>query len=106
MYDELEGSKKITCKSVNLNSYILNNNIEKIDYLKIDCEGAEYEIIESLDENYLNNNIKKICIEYHLNKDGKINSIINKLNKCGFTINFEFGDYQINEELGIFYAQK
>jgi FkbM family methyltransferase len=106
MYDELEGSKKITCKSVNLNSYILNNNIEKIDYLKVDCEGAEYEIIESLDEDYLTNNIKKICLEYHLNKDGKINSIINKLKKCGFTINFEFGDYQINEELGIFYAQK
>jgi FkbM family methyltransferase len=101
-----ENSQTITCKSINLNDYIKTNNIEKIDYLKIDCEGAEYEIIESLDEQYLTDNIDKICLEYHFNKEGKINTILDKLKKCGFTINFEYGDYQINDELGIIYAYK
>jgi hypothetical protein len=74
--------------------------------LKIDCEGAEYEIIESLDEKYLTNNIDKICLEYHLNKNGKLNNILEKLKKCGFMVNFEHGDHQINDELGIIYAYK
>jgi FkbM family methyltransferase len=106
MFASDENSQTITCKSINLNNYIKTNNIEKIDYLKIDCEGAEYEIIESLDKQYLTNNIDKICLEYHLNKNGEINTILNKLKKCGFTINFEYGDYQINDELGIIYAYK
>ena len=101
-----KNSQTITCKSINLNNYIKTNNIEKIDYLKIDCEGAEYEIIKSLDEQYLTNNIDKICLEYHLNKNGEINTILNKLKKCGFNVNFEYGDYQINDELGIIYAYK
>jgi FkbM family methyltransferase len=99
-------SQTITCKSINLNDYIKINNVEKIDYLKIDCEGAEYEIIESLDEQYLSNNINKICLEYHLNKNGEVNIILDKLKKCGFNINFEYEDHQINDELGIFYAYK
>jgi len=106
MFASDENSQTITCKSINLNNYIKTNNIEKIDYLKIDCEGAEYEIIESLDEQYLTNNIDKICLEYHLNKNGEINTILNKLKKCGFDVNFEYGDYQINDELGIIYAHK
>ena len=106
MFTSNENSQTITCGSINLNTYIKTNNIEKIDYLKIDCEGAEYEIIESLDEQYLTNNIDKICLEYHLNKNGEINTILNKLKKCGFNVNFEYGDYQINDELGIIYARK
>lgn len=101
-----ENVEKITCKSINFNNYIKTNNIEKIDYFKIDCEGAEYEIIESLDEQYLTNNVNKICLEYHFNKNGKINTILDKLKKCNFNVNFEFGDHQINDELGIIYAYK
>lgn len=101
-----ENSQTITCKSINLNNYIKENNIKKIDYLKIDCEGAEYEIIESLDEQYLTNNINKICLEFHLNANGEVNAILDKLKRCGFSINFEYGDHQINDELGIFYAYK
>jgi len=98
-------SEKIKCKSINLNDYIKENNITKIDYLKIDCEGAEYDIIESLDKDYLTNNVNKICLEYHFNK-GQLVTLINKLKECNFKINFEFGDHQINDELGIIYAYK
>ena len=99
-------SKAKNVFSTTIENYFIDKKLNKIDFLKIDCEGAEYDIIESLDEDYLINNIQKICLEYHFNKDGKINTILNKLKKCNFNIVFEYGDHQINNELGIIYAYK
>ena len=50
------------CKSINLYEYCLRNNIDRIDYLKMDCEGAEYKIIDSLPKEFLINSISKICL--------------------------------------------
>jgi FkbM family methyltransferase len=97
---------RIICKSVNLNDYIIKNNIQKINFLKIDCEGAEYEIIESLSEEYIANNIEKICIEYHFNINNKIYSMLEKLKRCGLQIQDQGGGEVINSELGVFYAWK
>lgn len=44
--------------SITLNDIIKNNNLDSIDFLKIDCEGAEYEIIYSTSEK----NIKKMAL--------------------------------------------
>lgn len=41
-------------------------NIDKIDFLKLDCEGAEGEIIKSLNEESFKK-IKKVAIEFHDN---------------------------------------
>jgi len=101
-----DGCEEVICKSVNLFTYIQNNNIKKIDYLKIDCEGSEYEIIDSIEENYLSNFVRNICLEYHLNTNGKILPMLDKLKKCGFEIEFEHSLDQINDEIGIFYAYK
>jgi hypothetical protein len=89
-----------------LPDYIKEKDIAQIDYLKIDCEGAEYDIIESLDEYFLSTSVRSMCIEYHLNRDGKIYPMIEKLQRCGFTIEFEYNPEQINAEMGIFYAFK
>lgn len=45
-----------------LNDFISSNNIAKIDILKIDCEGAEYDILYNL--NYYDI-IKSFHIEFH-----------------------------------------
>jgi len=34
--------------STSLENIIIDNNLASVDFLKLDCEGAEYEIIESL----------------------------------------------------------
>jgi len=44
-------------ETISFDDIVLNNNIEKIKLLKIDCEGAEYEIIES------SNKMKELEIE-------------------------------------------
>ena len=50
-------------------SYILSVNIlqnfKQIDAMKINCEGSEYEIIESLGQYNLLKDIGNICVEFH-----------------------------------------
>ena len=79
----------IEVETVDLETYVNDNNITKIDYLKIDCEGGEYEIIEFMNENFLRESVDKICLEYHIFEDEdnlKLERLVNKLHKCGFII--------------------
>jgi autotransporter strand-loop-strand O-heptosyltransferase len=102
----IEEGKKIKVNSINIMDYIVENNIEKIDFLKLDCEGSEYDIFDSMPDNYLSNNVKKIFMEFHFNKNNILREkILNKLDKCGFIYRFESGRNEKNE-LGILYAWK
>ena len=46
---------------------IEENNIEKIDFLKTDCEGGEYGIFTLENLFWIKDNVKKIVGEWHLN---------------------------------------
>jgi FkbM family methyltransferase len=81
--------KYVEVNTIDINSYINDSLISKIDYLKIDCEGGEYEIIESLDEHFLKEKINKICLEYHIldiSDNLKLEKLVNKLNRCNFKV--------------------
>jgi len=41
-------------------------NLEKIDFLKTDCEGGEYDIFNEENFEFIKNNVKKISGEWHL----------------------------------------
>jgi FkbM family methyltransferase len=61
-------SKKINVPVSTLFDYLRENNISKVDLLKIDTEGHEYQCLESLfipSENGLNTVIERIQIENH-----------------------------------------
>jgi len=68
----------------NLHEYL---KLEKIDYLKIDCEGSEKEIFEEITEDTLNK-INKIVVEYHSEEIKTI--ILDKLNQVGFKVEKDF----------------
>jgi len=53
---------KVECRSIN--SLFEENYFEKIDFLKIDVEGAEYEILREITDENLQK-INKISLEYH-----------------------------------------
>ena len=81
-----EGPSEII-DSIQLKEIFEQNKIHVCNLLKLDCEGAEYAIIESLPEEYFKK-IKKIMIEYHFadSKPELSRNLINKLRNVGFNI--------------------
>jgi FkbM family methyltransferase len=94
-----ENYSVVECQSINLMDYCLEKNISKINFLKIDCEGSEYGIFENFSEDFLKI-IDKIIMEYHLNTDGRLVKMIEKLQNNGFTVNVP----DVNSEIGILVA--
>tara|TARA_R110000782_G_scaffold6311_2_gene21663 strand:- start:130 stop:816 length:687 start_codon:yes stop_codon:yes gene_type:complete len=57
--DEFNGTK--------FSSFIRDNNIDYIDFIKTDCEGGEYHVFMEENMDYLLNNVGCIVGEWHLN---------------------------------------
>ncbi|MBR9677246.1 FkbM family methyltransferase [Candidatus Woesearchaeota archaeon] len=76
--------EKITVKTQKLSKLIPRN----IDYLKLDIEGSESEVIEEMNKNLGKSfSIKNIFIEFHYNqlvKNNKLSNIISFLEKRNF----------------------
>ena len=47
---------------------VKENNIEKIDFLKTDCEGGEYDIFNVENLFWIKDNVKKMVGEWHLSR--------------------------------------
>lgn len=89
---------------ISFNDFIIENKIDKIDYLKVDCEGAEYDIFDSIHDKYLSTQINKIAIEFHhVITDIKVQTLIKKLEDSGFEIKI---DHEENSTIGMIYAKK
>lgn len=88
---------------VNFYRFLSDHKIDQIDFLKVDCEGTEYEIFESIPDDYFSK-IKKIHVEFHFNDGEKIKSLIDKLERNNFTWEFETGK-DLNSEIGLIYAK-
>ncbi|MEW6036215.1 MAG: FkbM family methyltransferase [Candidatus Micrarchaeota archaeon] len=59
-----QGEKSVAVESMTLAQIFEKNGIGKVDLLKIDCEGAEYDILMGSDDSTLGK-IEKISMEYH-----------------------------------------
>lgn len=90
-------------QAINFFEFIVKNKIEKIDLLKVDCEGAEYEIFENIPDEFFST-IKKIHVEFHANTGLEVKPIINKLERNGFDWVFEHERTEISE-IGLIFAK-
>ena len=59
-------NKVETVKSKRFNTFIKENNINQIDFLKTDCEGGEYEVFNIDNICWLKENMKYCAGEWHL----------------------------------------
>jgi len=77
---DLIPEKQRLVKTIKFKNFIKENNIEKIDLLKVDCEGGEHDIFIEENLEYFRDKVSKIIIEYH----GKNENIIEFLTKANF----------------------
>lgn len=75
--DSMILNNDISIKSITFDDIFANNNISKCKLLKIDCEGAEYEILYNANEENLKN-CEYMRGEFHIDK----NEIENLKNYC------------------------
>jgi FkbM family methyltransferase len=53
------------CRTLTFNEFLKENHINKIDFLKVDCEGGEYDVFSEKNIEFLKS-IPKIITEVHL----------------------------------------
>ncbi len=75
--------KPTMIQSIMLSDIFNNNKISSIDFLKMDCEGAEYQILFSTPDKYLRR-IRRISMEFHDSIKYKPEDLIKFLQKKGF----------------------
>ena len=79
----VRGKRKVECDLNTLSSIIEKEHIEKIDLLKIDCEGAEWSVLKGISDEHWPL-IKSLVIEVH-DLDGRLNQIQKLLGEKGFS---------------------
>ncbi|MFT5777339.1 MAG: nonribosomal peptide synthetase DhbF [Crocinitomicaceae bacterium] len=79
----VKGKKDVKCELKRLSSIIKEYNIEQIDLLKVDCEGAELGVIKSIEEQDWPK-VKSLVVEVN-DQNGRLDQIKSILVKQGFT---------------------
>ena len=99
----LKNSNSIQVDSITLQKIFDLNNIKKCNLLKLDCEGSEYEIIDSLPNSYFSM-IDKMIIEYHFaEKYPKLlTNLIKKLERTSFSVDIK----KLSDDMGLIFAIK
>jgi len=98
-----KGPESITVEATSLQKIFDEKQISSCKLLKLDCEGAEYDIIDSLPVEYLDK-IQNMAIEYHLadTKPELIKNLILKIKNAGFKI--KIGPHY--DDMGFLIARK
>ena len=84
----INGTNSVQVKSLSLANVFDSYGLPHCNFLKVDCEGEEYQIMNSLPASYFEK-IEKICIEYHFvnTKPDLLENLISRLKSFSFIIN-------------------
>lgn len=83
--NEQNNKKPLSVGSIGIRDIIQENNIESIDYLKMDIEGAELDIINEEDLSWLKS-VHSFNIEFHHISDSMLEKYIALLAAYGFNV--------------------
>jgi FkbM family methyltransferase len=77
---------RVSCPSQTLEQVFQTQNIDHVDFLKIDCEGGEYAILNSISDSTLAR-ISRISMEFHkLHPDHDHRLIVRRLQSAGYDV--------------------
>lgn len=89
-------------QSTTLEQIIKKHNLSKIDLLKLDCEGAEFEILENCPKEIFNK-VQNLYIEYHIYQPNlNADKILSKLQKANFKVQTKPSHY--DKKFGFIFA--
>jgi FkbM family methyltransferase len=99
----IQTNNPVEVASKSLNDFFKENRLESVNLLKLDCEGSEYEIIDSLEDKYFEMT-EKMIIEYHLADSNPelLEKLKNKLKCHSYKISIE----PLFKDIGFLYAKK
>lgn len=104
-YKNKEFDSEIVIETTSLQDIIKNNEIQKINILKLDCEGAEYQILLNLDHETLEK-IEKIVSEMHPRIENfEIEDVKKFLTSNGFDVEVIHPLNNVSEELVMLYGK-
>lgn len=87
---------------VDINEFIKNNNIVNIDLLKLNIEGSEYDVLDSLIKKNNLSKIKNLQIQFHRNivdcsqRRDIIRNKLSKTHKLTYDYSFIWENWQLN----------
>ena len=84
-------AKSETVRLTTLSQLIQELGIEHIDLLKLDCEGAEWDILPGCGDLFAN--IKQICMEFHLAEGWTVERLVCLLRKAGYDVRHTGGEW-------------
>ena len=82
-----DSSEKV--EAVNLSAFIEEERIQKVDLLKMNCEGAEFEILASLTDEQLKRFVRAGIILYHqdlVSAKNQLNLLAERFQNLGFRL--------------------
>ena len=80
-----KSTKKLRVPAITLEKLIVQNKLNKIGLLKMDIEGAEFEIIKNMDQGTWSK-IQNMVIEYHESEQSKSPDLENIIRSHGFSV--------------------
>ena len=98
-----QSSQNLMVNSISLKRIFDENQIKYCNFLKLDCEGAEYEIIKNLPLSYFEK-IDKMIIEYHMADSNP--ELLIELKKILTSQNFKIETKSLFSNIGFLYAKK
>jgi FkbM family methyltransferase len=99
---EVKGHERVTIQAITLEEVLERERIDIVDLLKLDCEGAEYEILMKAPEETLTK-IERIIMEYHdLDEDHAHKKLVPFLEKLGYVVTRH--ENIVHDDIGYLYA--
>lgn len=93
---------KVSVRCISIADFMTNNDIHHVDFVKLDIEGAEKDVLKDLNEKKQLQNINKLIVEYH-HKIGHTKSDLSSFLQILEKNNFE---YQIDTRNIPIYAEE
>ena len=97
------GSGVETVKMKTFELFLQDSGIDKIDLMKINIEGSEYELLEDIIEKGLHNRVSNIQVQFHVfipdcnDRRKKIRESLSETHECTYNYDFIWENWKIKE---------